>query len=41
MKITSLGQNGFLFDTGKTKLMTDPYLSDSVGRSDPSRHRRR
>ena len=40
MKITSLGQNGFLFDTGKTKLMTDRYLSDSVGRSDPSRHRR-
>ena len=30
MKITYLGQAGLLFDTGKLKIMLDPYLSDSV-----------
>ena len=30
MNITWLGQAGLLFDNGKTKIMIDPYLSDSV-----------
>ena len=30
MEITWLGQAGLLFDTGETKIMIDPYLSDSV-----------
>lgn len=30
LKITWLGQGGFLFDDGKVRLVTDPYLTDSL-----------
>lgn len=40
MKITWLGQGGVLFDTGKTKVLIDPYLSDSVGKIDEKCKRR-
>ena len=40
MKFRWLGQAGLLFDNGKCRVMIDPYLSDSVGRLDPSRARR-
>ena len=31
-RLTALGQCGFLLDTGKTRIVTDPFLSDSVDR---------
>jgi L-ascorbate metabolism protein UlaG (beta-lactamase superfamily) len=40
MEITWLGQAGLLFDTGDTKIMVDPYLSDSVGKQNPKNRRR-
>ncbi len=40
MKITYLGQAGLLFDNGKIKIMTDPYLSNSVVRVNPRNYRR-
>jgi len=40
MKITYLGQAGLLFDTGKLKIMLDPYLSDSVKKVNPLNFRR-
>ena len=40
MKITWLGQAGLLFDTGKTKVMIDPYLSNSVEAVNPNNWRR-
>ncbi len=40
MKVTWLTQAGLLFDTGKIKIMVDPYLSDSVGKISPEKHRR-
>ena len=40
MKITWLGQAGLLFECPDAKIMIDPYLSDSVGKIDPSKHRR-
>ena len=40
MKVTWLTQGGLLFDTGKMKIMVDPYLSDSVGKIRPEKHRR-
>jgi len=40
MKITYLGQAGLLFDTGKLKIMLDPYLSDSVEKVNPLNFRR-
>ncbi len=40
MKITWLGQAGLLFETGEMKIAVDPYLSDAVGKKDPSKHRR-
>lgn len=40
MKITYLGQAGLLFDNGKIKIMTDPYLSNSVVRVNPRNFRR-
>ena len=40
MKITWIGQAGLLFETDELKIMIDPYLSDSVGRIDPRKHRR-
>lgn len=40
MKITFLGQNGFLFESKKTKIIIDPYLSDSVEKIEPQNVRR-
>lgn len=40
MKITWLGQAGLLFDNGKTKIMIDPYLSNSVEEINPKNYRR-
>ena len=40
MKVTWLGQAGLLFDTGKTKVMIDPYFSDSVEKVNPKSYRR-
>ncbi len=40
MKITYLGQAGFLFETDNIKIMLDPYLSDSVQKVEPQNYRR-
>ena len=40
MKIIWLGQAGLLFDNGKTRIMVDPYLSDSVEKVNPKNYRR-
>lgn len=40
MKVTWITQAGLLFDTGKIKILVDPYLSDSVGKRDAAKHRR-
>ncbi len=40
MKVTWIGQAGLLFDNGKTKIMVDPYLSNSVERVAPKNFRR-
>ncbi|MGM9642505.1 MAG: MBL fold metallo-hydrolase [Eubacteriales bacterium] len=40
MKITWLGQAGLLFEHNRFTVMIDPYLSDSVGRISPDKHRR-
>ncbi len=40
MKVTWLTQAGLLFESGKLKIMVDPYLSDSVGKTSEAKHRR-
>ena len=40
MKIIWLGQAGLLFDNGETKIMIDPYLSNSVEKVEPNNFRR-
>lgn len=40
MKITWLGQAGFLFETGDLKIIIDPYLSDSCRKVNPRSCRR-
>lgn len=40
MKVTWLTQAGFLFDSGKLKILIDPYLSDSLGEKYPEKKRR-
>ncbi len=40
MKITYLGQAGLLFETENTKIMIDPYLSNSVEKIEPKNYRR-
>lgn len=40
MNVTWLTQAGLLFETDKIKIMVDPYLSDSVGKRSPEKHRR-
>ena len=40
MKITWIGQAGLLIETEKATVIIDPYLSDSVGAVNPSKHRR-
>ena len=40
MKVTWLGQAGLYLQMGDLKIVIDPYLSDSVGKLDPSKSRR-
>ena len=40
MKITWLGQAGFLFETGGLKIIIDPYLSESCLKLNPDLYRR-
>ncbi len=40
MKITWLGQAGLLFETGGSKFLVDPYLSDSVEKINPANKRK-
>lgn len=40
MKITWLGQAGLMFEFKRKILLVDPYLSDSVSKVDPDKHRR-
>lgn len=40
MKITYLGQAGFLFEKNDFKIIIDPYLSDSVVKVNPRNYRR-
>ncbi len=40
MKITFLGQNGFLIESKKSTIIIDPYLSDSVEKTEPKNRRR-
>ena len=40
MKVTWLTQAGLLFRTGELTIMVDPYLSDSVAKIEPEKHRR-
>jgi len=40
MKITYLGQAGFLFEKDNFKIIIDPYLSDSVVKVNPRNYRR-
>lgn len=40
MKITWLGQAGLLLVSGSTKIMIDPYFSDSVKKVNPKNYRR-
>ena len=40
MKITWIGQAGLLLRTQGLTVLIDPYLSDSVGKTDPSKSRR-
>lgn len=40
MKITWLGQAGLLFEINGKKILIDPYLSNSVAKTQPENHRR-
>lgn len=40
MKVTWLTQAGLLFDNGRIRVLIDPYLSDSLGDTDPTMKRR-
>ena len=40
MKITWIGQAGLLFETNGLRIMIDPYLSDSVEKTNPKAYRR-
>ena len=40
MKIIWIGQAGLIFDNGHTKIMIDPYLSESVKKVHPENYRR-
>ena len=40
MKITWIGQAGLIFDSGRIKIMIDPYLSNSVEKVEPNNFRR-
>ncbi len=40
MKITWLGQGGFLLEKNGKSILIDPYLSDACGKINPKNHRR-
>lgn len=40
MEVTWLGQAGLLFEIGRTNILIDPYLSDSVSALNPNNKRR-
>ncbi len=40
MKVTWLTQAGLLFENEKIKILVDPYLSDTVGETNPEKKRR-
>lgn len=40
MKVTWITQGGLLFDSGKIKILVDPYLSDSLGKEDSKKSRK-
>ena len=40
MKIIFLGQNGILIESKKSTFVIDPYLSDSVAKTEPQNVRR-
>ena len=40
MKVTWLGQGGILLDTGRLRILVDPYFSDSVKKVNPKNFRR-
>ena len=40
MKVTWLGQAGLLFESAKTKVLVDPYLSNACGEKNPKSNRR-
>ena len=40
MEITWLGQAGWLFETNGKTILVDPYLSDSVAKTQPENHRK-
>lgn len=40
MKATWIGQAGLIFESGSTTVLIDPYLSNSVAATDPSKSRR-
>ncbi len=40
MKVTWLGQGGFLFEVNGYKIIVDPYLSNSVEKIEPQNYRR-
>ena len=40
MKVTWLGQAGLYVEAGGLSIVIDPYLSDSIGEKDPTKHRK-
>ena len=40
MKVTWLGQAGFLLEKNGKKILIDPYLSDACGKRNPASRRR-
>ena len=39
MRITWLGESGFILESGNTRILLDPYLSNSLGICDPAKSR--
>ena len=40
MKVTFIGQAGYYVETDRAAFFVDPYLSDSIGETNPEKHRR-
>lgn len=40
MKVTWLGQSGFMFENSRLKIMIDPYFSDALGEKYPEKKRK-